>query len=162
MSSSAKTCMSVNLRIHRKKHTHTLDGNCIIAGKCGAIEAIADAMKTHSDNANVCQNGCNALTNITANGKCCRTQTHTELAWVFGFERFFCYTLDDNRVIAGKCGAIEAVVGVMKARLHSADSCYCGYCALTNITANGKMLPHTNTHRISMSVWIWEIFFVTH
>ena len=52
-------------------HKHTLDDNSVTAGKCGAIEAVVSAMKTHLNNAGVCEKGCGALINITANnGKC--------------------------------------------------------------------------------------------
>ena len=53
-------------------YKHTSDDNIVTAGKCGAIEAVVSAMKTHTDNANVCEKGCGALINITANnGKYC-------------------------------------------------------------------------------------------
>ena len=39
------------------------------AGEGGVIEVILDAMKTHSKNAGVCEQGCGALRNITMNGK---------------------------------------------------------------------------------------------
>ena len=37
------------------------------AGGVGAIEAIVSAMKTHIDNADVCEQGCGSLKNITKN-----------------------------------------------------------------------------------------------
>ena len=68
-----RTSMGVYLR--DSTHKHTLADNRVTAGKCGAIEAVVSAMKTHSDNADVCENGCYALNNITANnGKCHHTQ----------------------------------------------------------------------------------------
>ena len=39
------------------------------AGKAGAIEVIVEVMKKYKSNANVCEQGCKALTNITENGK---------------------------------------------------------------------------------------------
>ena len=43
--------------------------NCIIAGKCGAIEAVVGAIKKHLGNAGVCESGCVVLQNITTNCK---------------------------------------------------------------------------------------------
>ena len=71
--SSHKTSTNANLRVFTYKHT--LDDNRVTAVKCGAIDAVVSAMKTHSDNAGVCGEGCGALINITDNGKYCY---HTE------------------------------------------------------------------------------------
>ena len=35
----------------------------------GGIEAVVKAVNTHMDNVDVCENGCGALWNMTANGK---------------------------------------------------------------------------------------------
>ena len=40
------------------------DDNKVRAGGTGAIEAIVSAMKTHIDNAGVCEAGCGALARI--------------------------------------------------------------------------------------------------
>ena len=42
--------------------------NKVMAGRAGAIDVIVSAMKTHSNNAGVCENGCWALWIITVNG----------------------------------------------------------------------------------------------
>lgn len=42
-----------------------LDENKVIAGKCGAIDVILNAMKTHIDSASVCFTGCGALFSIS-------------------------------------------------------------------------------------------------
>ena len=42
--------------------------NKVMAGRAGAIDVIISAMKTHSDNAGVCEVGCGTLRNITFNG----------------------------------------------------------------------------------------------
>ena len=42
--------------------------NQVRAGKGGAIEVILNVMRTHSNNAGVCEYGCDALCIITANG----------------------------------------------------------------------------------------------
>ena len=47
----------------------TTADNQVKAGECGAIEVILSAMKTHMNNADVCQAGCGALWSITVNGK---------------------------------------------------------------------------------------------
>ena len=41
--------------------------NQVKAGRAGAIDVIVSAMKTHSNNAGVCEAGCWALINITFN-----------------------------------------------------------------------------------------------
>ena len=46
-----------------------LDDNQIIAGKIGVIGIIVEIMKTHIGNADVCNNGCEAIWSITINGK---------------------------------------------------------------------------------------------
>ena len=62
-----------NGKTNNNQHSHKLlvftAGNRVTAGKAGAIEAIVEAMKTHIDNDDVCENGCCALANITTNGK---------------------------------------------------------------------------------------------
>ena len=46
------------------------DDNRIKAGEAGAIEAIVNAIKTHINNGDICENGCGALMSITyKNGK---------------------------------------------------------------------------------------------
>ena len=49
-------------------NTTTAD-NQVKAGECGVVETIVSAMKTHMNNAGVCEQGCWALWNITVNGK---------------------------------------------------------------------------------------------
>ena len=49
--------------------------NQVKAGRAGAIDVIVSAMKTHSNNAGVCEAGCGALNSITFNGT---SQIHTE------------------------------------------------------------------------------------
>ena len=49
--------------------------NQVKAGRAGAIDVIVSAMKTHSNNADVCEAGCGALRNITVNGT---SQGHTQ------------------------------------------------------------------------------------
>ena len=39
------------------------------AGAAGGIEAVMKAINTHINNADVCENGCSALWNMTVNGK---------------------------------------------------------------------------------------------
>ena len=66
-----RTDMDVYLRDSSCKHTS--DDNRVTAGKCGAIEAVVSAMKTHPDNADVCHYGCWALESIVIDGKCYHT-----------------------------------------------------------------------------------------
>ena len=61
---------SMNVYLSNSTHKHTSDDNRMIAVKCGAIEAVVNAMKAHPGNAGACHYGCCALGNITAdNGK---------------------------------------------------------------------------------------------
>ena len=39
------------------------------AGAAGGIEAVVKVINTHIDNADLCEKGCGALNNMTANGK---------------------------------------------------------------------------------------------
>lgn len=43
--------------------------NQVRAGKCEAIEAVLETMKSHIDDGDVCSNGCGALCNIAIDGK---------------------------------------------------------------------------------------------
>lgn len=51
------------------RYRYILEDNQRKAGEAGAIEAILDAMEIHINNAKVCEYGCEALWNITLNGK---------------------------------------------------------------------------------------------
>ena len=66
-----RTGMNVYLR--NSPHKYTSEDNKVTAGKCGAIEAVVSAMKTHLNNAVVCEKGCGALQIIAINGKCHHT-----------------------------------------------------------------------------------------
>ena len=55
-------------------HLEFTADNKVKAGGAGAIDVIISAMKTHSNNAGVCEQGCGALRNITVNGT---SQEHT-------------------------------------------------------------------------------------
>ena len=55
------------------KHNNT-DDNRVRAGEGGAIEVILNAMRTHINNAGVCEAGCGALGNITENGNQIKAQ----------------------------------------------------------------------------------------
>ena len=113
---------------------NTLDDNKVIAGKCGAIEAVVNAMKRHIDNSPLCQNGCGALNNITTNGN--TSFTILLMKNCSKRENSFTNALDDNKVIAGKCGAIEAVVSVIKTHTDDTTICGIGCGTLIVITAN--------------------------
>ena len=101
------------------------------AGKGGAIKVILDAMKTHSKNAGVCKAGCWALGNIAANGKQIEAQMK---------RNHFQNITADNQMRAGKEGAIEVVLNVMRTHSKNAGVCEVGCRALWSITANGKQI----------------------
>ena len=43
------------------------DENAAAAGEAGGIETVVKAMNTHINNPDMCENGCGALNNMTAN-----------------------------------------------------------------------------------------------
>ena len=45
------------------------------AGRVGGIEAVVMAIKTHTYNVGVCENGCGALTNMTFDGFQAKTKS---------------------------------------------------------------------------------------
>ena len=61
-----KTTDKANSKINEMKQT---DKNKVKAGAAGGIDAAVQAINKHIDNANVCQFGCGALCNMTANCK---------------------------------------------------------------------------------------------
>ena len=72
--------MVIDFNIKSTQFVHFInkqDDNRSIAGKVGAIEAIVKAMNTHINNANLCENGCGALTNIAINGNLFQHQKYT-------------------------------------------------------------------------------------
>ena len=90
---------------------------------------ILNAMRTHIDNAGVCENGCGALWNITANGKQNSQQTKYEPYQI---------PIDNNKVRAGEAGAIDVILSAMGRHIDNANICMRGCWALMNITVNGK------------------------
>lgn len=68
-----------------------------------------------------------------------------------------------NKVKAGECGAIDAIVNTMKTHINNADICYRGFRALLNITSNnGKadivinILFCINSKKSSKSGGMWS------
>ena len=47
-------------------------------GTAGGIEAVVRAINTHIDNADVCKSGCDALRNMTVNGKNTLNKTNSK------------------------------------------------------------------------------------
>ena len=61
-------------------YKHALGDACVIAGRCGAIEAIVNMIKTYKRNPDICRVGCDTLNNITANNsKCHHLQSHSRV-----------------------------------------------------------------------------------
>ena len=52
--------------------------NQVMAGRAGAIDVIVSAMKTHINNAGVCEQGCGALCSITFNNGTSQQHTHKQ------------------------------------------------------------------------------------
>lgn len=46
--------------------------------------------------------------------------------------------IDDNQISAGKAGAIEVLLEVLKTHMNDGNVCYRGCCALEKITVNSK------------------------
>ena len=88
-------------------------------------------MSTHIDNANVCENGCGALMNITFNNG--KLGTINKIPHLFLLE----YPAD-NQIKAGEAGAIEAIVNAMNEHIKNGAVCENGCGALMSITINGK------------------------
>ena len=70
-----------------------------------------------------------------------KTLSSAELARALIWE--FHSHIDDNKAIAGKCGAIEAIVSVMKAHPDNAGMCQGGCWALQAITTNSSKSCHS-------------------
>ena len=99
--------------------------NKVKAGTAGGIEAVVKAINTHINNADVCEQGCGALWNMTVNGKNTdKIQQAHQIKWT-----------DENRV---KAGGIEAVVKAISTHIDNVNVCKAGCGALWNITADGK------------------------
>lgn len=49
---------------NQNKINSNIDDNKVRVGECGAIDVILSAMKNHSNNADVCNNGCGVFWNI--------------------------------------------------------------------------------------------------
>ena len=92
------------------------------------------AINTHIDNADVCENGCWALRNMTFNnGKTANKNSKSTNEM-----------LDENQVNAGTVGGIEAVVKAVNTHIDNADVCEQGCGALWNMTCNnGKNTDKT-------------------
>ena len=102
--------------------------NQVKAGAAGGIEAVVKAINTHINNADVCENGCSALCNITANnGKTVTNNKHINKM-----------EIDENQVKAGITGGIEAVVKAINIHINDANVCEQGCVALMYITANNS------------------------
>ena len=116
--------------------------NRVRGKRCGAIEAIVSAMKTHIENAGACEAGYEALLNFIVDGKQQRQCQHWQencLNFLLGNNK---KTTVDNRAKAGECGAIEAIVNGMKVHANNVGICRAGCGALNNATFdNGKQQP---------------------
>ena len=53
----------------KTKKMNWVDENRVKAGAAGGIEVVVKAIDTHTNGIGVCQNGCGALNNMTANVK---------------------------------------------------------------------------------------------
>ena len=97
-----------------------------------AIELVLNAMRTHSSNSRLCEAGCGALRNITANnGKQIEAQTE---------RNDFQNITANSKVKAGKEGAIKVILDAMRTYSNNSMVCYNGCGALCNIASNGKQI----------------------
>ena len=98
----------------------------VIAVREGAIRVVLSVLKTHVSSESVCSMACYALSGLTVN------------AGVFDEHPLFIFTrtTTDNKVIAGREGAISVVLSVLNKHISSESVCYSACDALWNITFN--------------------------
>ena len=83
------------------------------------------AINTHTNNADVCCQGCGALMSMTASNGKNIDKTSKQIKQT-----------SENKVKAGAAGGIEAMIKVINTHINNADVCENGCGALYNITAN--------------------------
>ena len=100
------------------------------AGAAGGIEVVVNAISTHIRNSSVCEDGCYALLNMTANnGKNTDKTTNNNINEITA----------ENQVKAGAAGGIEVVVKAINTHINNAEVCNTGCGALRSMTENGKI-----------------------
>ena len=101
------------------------------AGEGGAIETILNVMRTHINNAGVCEAGCGALRNITY-------IIGNFFMPLFNFQNHFFNSIAENKVRAGEGGAIETILNAIRMHINNAGVCKDGCGALWIIVVDGK------------------------
>lgn len=104
------------------------DDNQVEGGDPGVVDVILDVMKTHANDAVICENGSRILWNITASSG----------TIVFKYINDIFIIAADNQMKTGECGAIEIVLNAIKLHINNTNVCESGCGALWSITTNGK------------------------
>ena len=97
------------------------------AGAAGCIEATVKVINTYIDNTDICKKGCKALRNIILNN-CNKFQQQVALN----------NKTDNNKIRAGKVGAINSVLDVLKEHISNYEVCKEGCDVLSNMIYAGK------------------------
>ena len=107
------------------------------AGELGGIETVVKVLSIHINNNSVCKWGSRALWNMIFNSK------QNEL--ILNNLSNTGYASDENRVKAGKAGAIEIAVNVMCMRINNFDTCISGCKAIANmVNVNCKKMNYVH------------------
>lgn len=88
-------------------------------------------MKTHISNAEVCQQGCGALSNISFHSKSNNVEITPGETITISV---------DNKMRVGECESIDTITNIMKMHVNDAEICYNGCGVLMNITINNGII----------------------
>ena len=99
-------------------------------GAAGGIETVVKVINTHISNADVCDEGCYALGNLTGDN-CKSNDNHNKTDKIETAE---------NQVKAGTAGGIEAVAKAINTHINNSGVCEQGCGALYNMTAESASL----------------------
>lgn len=109
----------------------TVGGNNTNVYQSLLIDTIVCAMKTHISNAEVCQQGCGALSNISFHSKSNNVEITPGETITISV---------DNKMRVGECESIDTITNIMKMHVNDAEICYNGCGVLMNITINNGII----------------------
>ena len=90
----------------------------------GAIEVTVRAMDRFITNLNICERGAQTIRNVSTNG----------IKWIkFKFKKMILF-LARNKEIAGRAGAIESIVDIIRRHIANVDICESSLAALWSVT----------------------------
>lgn len=105
--------------------------NQVIAKEAGAIEITVRAMNKHIKNPTICEKGCLVIRNVATNGK---QKKNCVLFFLFNWPLVCLLPEAHNKEIAGKAGAIEIIVKILRQHLNNVDMCENGLAALWSVS----------------------------